>query len=70
MIPSASPQPIQPAAIAAADLARLLSRAGPFTVSEGMIQSDLAAGAPVNSDGSIHLIHFAAWLAQEHHDGR
>ena len=29
------------------------------------IRADLAAGAPANPDGTINLIHYAAWLARE-----
>lgn len=28
-----------------------------------MVAADLAAGAPVNLDGTVHLVHYAAWLA-------
>jgi hypothetical protein len=31
-----------------------------------MLQSDLlAAGAPANADGTINLVHYAAWLVRE-----
>lgn len=29
------------------------------------IRADLAAGAPANPDGTINLIHYAAWLVRE-----
>jgi hypothetical protein len=29
------------------------------------IRADLAAGAPANPDGTLNLIHYAAWLARE-----
>jgi hypothetical protein len=30
-----------------------------------MLEADLTAGAPVNADGSINLVHYAAWLVRE-----
>jgi hypothetical protein len=30
-----------------------------------MVKADLAAGAPANADGTINLVHYAAWLARE-----
>jgi hypothetical protein len=48
-----------------ADFARLLSRVGDHAVTVAMIESDLAAGAPLNADGSINLVNYAAWLAKE-----
>ena len=33
-------------------------------VTEEMLQADLAAGAPENADGTINLVHYAAWLAK------
>lgn len=29
------------------------------------IEADIAAGAPTNADGSIHLVHYLAWLVSE-----
>ena len=34
----------------------------PVTVE--MIRSDIAAGAPTNSDGTIDLVRYAAWLTK------
>jgi hypothetical protein len=54
-----------PAALAVADAARILSRLGGREISEEMLRADLAAGAPVNPDGTLHLVHYAAWLIRE-----
>lgn len=54
-----------PTALTAADLAILLSRAGGTPVTEEMLQADLLAGAPANADGTINLVHYAAWLVTE-----
>jgi len=47
------------------DAARLLSAAGSQEITRGMIESDIAAGAPANPDGTINLLHYAAWLVKE-----
>lgn len=51
--------------LTAAELARLLRTVGGQRVTAKMIRADLAAGAPVNPDGKINLLHYAAWLAKE-----
>jgi hypothetical protein len=48
-----------------ADAVRLLTRAGGQPVTEALLQADLDAGAPVNPDGTINMIHYAAWLVRE-----
>jgi len=50
---------LNPAALRPADAAQALG------ISEDMIAEDLAAGAPANADGTINLVHYAAWLNQE-----
>lgn len=56
---------LNPNAMAVADAARLLSAAGGQHVSIEMIQSDINAGAPVNGDGTIHLVQYTAWQVKE-----
>ena len=46
-------------------LARLLKQAGSRTVSAETLAADIEAGAPKNPDGTVNLIHYAAWLALE-----
>ncbi|HMN97415.1 MAG TPA: hypothetical protein PKC43_06335 [Phycisphaerales bacterium] len=43
----------------------MLTRAGGVRVSEAMIEADVADGAPTNADGTLHLVHYCAWLAAE-----
>ena len=52
-------------AISIADLAKLLKQAGSRYASEAAIRKDIDTGAPVNSDGTVNLIHYTAWLIQE-----
>ncbi|MBI5864851.1 MAG: hypothetical protein HZB38_10145 [Planctomycetes bacterium] len=56
---------LDPKALALAEAARMLSAAGGQRVDVPMLEADIAAGAPVNLDGTINLIHYAAWLVRE-----
>ena len=61
----APPGRLNPAALAVADAATLLTKAGGRAVTEAMVRADLAAGAPANPDGTLNLVHYAAWLVRE-----
>jgi hypothetical protein len=63
--PSLNPNSLTPA-----DAAQLLGRVAGQPVREETIQTDLAAGAPMNVDGTINLVHYAAWLVREEERGR
>jgi len=56
---------LNPSAMPVADAARLLSRAGGQPVTAEMLEADIEAGAPTNADGTINLVHYAAWLVKE-----
>ena len=56
---------VNPAALAVADAARLLAKAGGEPVTEAMIRADIEDGAPTNQDGTVNLVHYAAWLAMK-----
>jgi hypothetical protein len=60
-----SKQPLRPTSLSVADAARLLTKAGGRSITAETIQADLAAGAPANADGTINLVHYAAWLSKE-----
>jgi len=60
-----SRRPINPAALALSDAARLLAKVGGPSISEEMLRDDLTAGAPTNADGTINLVHYCAWLVKE-----
>jgi hypothetical protein len=57
--------PLNPTALALADAARALTQVGGEPVTEEMLRADADAGAPTNPDGTLNLIHYAAWLAKE-----
>lgn len=43
---------------------KLLSRLGGRITAE-QLRTDIAAGAPTNADGTLNLVHYAAWLIRE-----
>ncbi len=56
---------LNPAALSVTDTARLLTRVGGRSITEAMIERDIEDGAPTNADGTINLVHFAAWLVRD-----
>lgn len=60
-----APARVNPAALAVADAARLLAKASSEPVTEAMIRGDIDDGAPTNPDGTVNLVHYAAWLAMK-----
>ena len=56
---------LNPAAMPVADAARVLTRLGGKAVTDVMLRADIDAGAPVNADGTLNLVHYAAWLVKE-----
>ena len=63
--PSGTGTKLSPTALPLADAARLLSAAGGQRVTVEMLEADIAAGAPTNPDGTINLVHYAAWLVKQ-----
>lgn len=59
--------PLNPNALDAQALALVLTRAsgGRSPVTEAEIRRDIAAGAPTNADGTINVVHYAAWLVRQ-----
>ena len=43
----------------------MLSRTSGQAITEDMIRQNVADGAPTNIDGTLNLVHFAAWLVKE-----
>ena len=73
MTPEHAPSPehaqgmsrLNPAALGVADAALVLSRIGGKPITEEMLRADINAGAPTNANGTINLVHYAAWLVKE-----
>ncbi len=61
--------PLNPKALSVEEAALVLTRTGGQPVTEAMIREDIAEGAPTNADGTLNLVHYAAWLVQEMADG-
>ena len=60
-----SDKPAKVTALTAEQLAKVLSAAGGRRITDEMIRADIEAGAPVNPDGAVNLIHYTAWLVKE-----
>ena len=58
-----STERVYPAALAVEDAARALG------LSVDAIRQDIAEGAPTNADGTVNLVHYAAWLNGKLADG-
>ena len=56
---------LNPAALTLTEAAALLTRAAARSVTVAMLEADRAVGAPVNADGTLNLVHYAAWLLKE-----
>ena len=59
------PGPLNPQALRLADVAHVLTALGPKPVTVEMIEADIDDGAPVNANGTVNLVHYAAWLVKE-----
>ena len=44
--------------------ARVLVAVGARYATVENIRRDIETGAPVNADGTVNLVHYAAWLAR------
>jgi hypothetical protein len=66
---SDKPNPVDPTRLSVEQAARLLTNAYRQQVPAAHIEADIADGAPTNTDGSINLVHYAAWLLSEMNHG-
>jgi hypothetical protein len=53
---------VDPNAATPAELATVLRNCSGREITVEMIADDIEAGAPTNADGTIHLVHYMAWL--------
>lgn len=58
------------ASLSPTEAATTLSIDGQPAVNTAKLQADRRAGAPANKDGTIHLVHYAAWLVAHGEDTR
>ena len=47
------------------DAAGLLSKGTGRPITPDMLRADIEAGVPINADGTINLVHYAAWVVKE-----
>ena len=57
--------PLNPHSLSVEDAAKMLAKVSGEKITATMIETDRAAGAPANPDGTLHLVHYAAWLVKE-----
>ena len=60
--PTAAMNPLR---LRLSDAARLLSAASGQAITAEKLEQDVVLGAPTNQDGTLNLVHFAAWLVKE-----
>ncbi|MCA8950243.1 MAG: hypothetical protein KDE27_12130 [Planctomycetes bacterium] len=56
--------PLRISSLRVEDLAQLLEQAG-VAAAPRTVAADLEAGAPTNPDGTVNLVHYAAWCVRE-----
>ena len=56
---------LSPTAMTLQQAARILAAVGARHATVENLRHDIEAGAPANADGTINLVHYAAWLAKE-----
>jgi hypothetical protein len=57
--------PADPTQITPAQAAELLSKEGGAVITQAQIEADVQAGAPTNADGTLNLLHYAAWILKQ-----
>ncbi len=60
----AEPAALNPTGLSLTHTARALSAAENGKVTAEMLQANVDAGAPTKADGTLNLVHYAAWLNQ------
>ena len=58
------PDGLSPQSLRLEDIAKILSAMGPKPVTVETLQADIDDGAPVNRDGTMNLLNYAAWLVK------
>jgi len=60
---------LDPTALPVTYAAQVLTRVGGQRITEEMLRADIDDGAPTNADGTINLVHYAAWLVRQMANG-
>ena len=56
---------LNPMALTLDQAARVLTAQGRKEVTMAMLEKDVDEGAPTNPDGTLNLVHYAAWIVRE-----
>ncbi len=56
---------LDPTAMTITDVVRVLVAAGSKTVTSDSIQAEIESSLPTNTDGTINLVCYIAWLVHE-----
>jgi len=59
------PDQMNPLALPAGDVIRILGRSGCPEMSDDILQKLMESGLPLNGDGTINIIEIIAWLLKE-----
>ena len=62
---SNEPSPIDPNRLSIEQAVKMLSAVGKIQITREQLLADIEAGAPHNADGTINLVHYAAWIVKE-----
>ena len=57
--------PLSPTALSLHYVVQILARSGAQRATQERVEADIRAGAPVNPDGTVNMLHYSAWLARE-----
>ena len=60
-----APQGLRATALSLEDLSKLLSKSAVKSITVDMLRHDTDTGAPTNADGTVNVVHYAAWLVKE-----
>ena len=58
-----------PMALAKETLVRVLAASGSRSATLEQLEADIAAGAPVNDDGTMNILAYAAWILKGNLNG-
>jgi len=58
-----------PTALPKEVVVRALKLAGSRTITAEQLEADIAAGAPVNDDGTVNIIAYGAWILKGNLNG-
>ena len=61
----ASQSQFDPTAVPLEAAVAALSKVAGKPITSEMIRQDIEEGAPTNDDGTINLVHYAAWILKE-----